>query len=402
MGGRIRLLILFGTFAVVGIVGYILSLYANGYRFDIDEFAFLPNGLFVIKSNPDGAQVFINGELKTATNATIDLPPGIYDVAVKKEGYGEWNKRLTITKEIVTEADAHLFKNAPSLSAVTFSGVTGPITSPDFTKIAYLTATEDEDLSGIWIMETINLPLGFSREPRKITDGIFTNAKLTWSLDSREILLESDEGSFILDSGSFTEPSKLLNIQNQVDIIFNEWAMDEQTRNEARLTSLPVEIADILANKTSAFIFSPDDSKVLYTANGSATIPDLIIDPPLPGASTQRQEREISGGRTYIYDFKEDRNFLIDEDESTLSIKTWQPSDKSRRMFWFATSRHVVLAEEGKISIMDLDSTNKREVYSGAYESPYVLSAPSTDRLLILTNLGATESLPNLYSLSLK
>ena len=93
---RTRLLIFFLTIFIVATVGYLITLYARGYRFDPTTFRFAPNGLLVIKSNPDGAQIYINGELKTATNATISLPPDTYDVSVRKDGYMPWQKRLTI------------------------------------------------------------------------------------------------------------------------------------------------------------------------------------------------------------------------------------------------------------------------------------------------------------------
>jgi hypothetical protein len=155
---KIRILIFALTLAVVFSVGTIVFLYAKGYRLDSETKKFSPNGLLVIKSTPDGAQVFINGELKTATDATIPLIPDTYDVSVKKEGFLTWNKRLVIEKEVVTEASAHLFKTAPSLSAITFSGIETVIPSRDLTKISYSvigngTDTENE---GLWVMENVN------------------------------------------------------------------------------------------------------------------------------------------------------------------------------------------------------------------------------------------------------
>ena len=118
---RSRLLFFIGTLVVVVIIGTAISLYARGYRFSPDDLKFIPKGLYVVKSVPDGAQVFINGELVTATNANLTLSPGTYDVIIRKEGYLEWNKRLVIEKEIVTETTIHLFKSTPSLSSITFS-----------------------------------------------------------------------------------------------------------------------------------------------------------------------------------------------------------------------------------------------------------------------------------------
>lgn len=401
---KFRVLFFLLTLLIVGTVGYFLSFYAKGYRFDFATLKFLPNGILVIKSNPDGAQIFVNNELKTATNATINLPPATYDISIRKEGYGEWKKTLTIQKEVVTEADAHLFRVAPSLSAVTFAGVASPLPSPDFTKIAYIVPPVNgngEETSGLWIMETVNLPLGFSRDPRRIANGDFADAEIIWSPDGREILLSTEGAAYLLDATTFTPTAERVNVILEQDEILTQWRLEEERRYAAMLSPLPDELEDVLKRRAEDVVFSPDESKLLYTVNGDETLPSEIIK-PVPGASTQKEERELKNGRTYVYDLKEDRNFAVDTDAETLSIETWKTSDKTRRMFWFASSRHVVLAEDSKISIMDLDGTNKKEVYSGSYVAPNVLTAPSIDRLLVLTNLGANSTPANIYTLSLK
>src|SRR3989344_3208456 len=101
---KTRVAVFILTLLVVGAFGLFASLYARGYRFDTKNFKFSPNGLLVAETDPSGAQIFINGELKNATDTTISLSPGTYDVEFKKEGYISWSKRLEIQKEIVTEA----------------------------------------------------------------------------------------------------------------------------------------------------------------------------------------------------------------------------------------------------------------------------------------------------------
>ncbi|MEK7112166.1 MAG: hypothetical protein AAB875_02460, partial [Patescibacteria group bacterium] len=60
---RLRVLLGLLTLIVVGILGLLVSFYARGYRFDRKTLTFNPTGLLLAKSDPDGAQVFINGEL---------------------------------------------------------------------------------------------------------------------------------------------------------------------------------------------------------------------------------------------------------------------------------------------------------------------------------------------------
>ena len=398
---KIRVLLFLLTLLVVGTVATFIGFYARGYRFDFEEFRFAPNGILIVKSNPDGAQLFINGELETATNATVRLSPGTYDVSVRKDGFMPWEKRLVVEKEVVTEAEAQLFRVVPSLSAVTFSGVVSPTPSRDQSKIAYTVPFDNGNSAGLWVMETVDLPLGFSRDPRRVTDGDLTNATWQWSPDGRQILLETTTGVYLLDAGSFTPQNQRVNVASRKDTIFEEWQEEEGQRLTAKVRSLPEPLKDLLTREASAVVFSPDENRILYTASDSATLePELIR--PVPGASSQKQVRDIKPGNTYVYNIKEDRNFLIDTEGETLTIGGGSSKNGERRLSWFPTSNHLVYAEKDRIIVLDMDGTNRQVVYSGSYNSPSAFPTLTVDRLLILTNLGANSSLPNLYSLSIK
>ena len=401
---KVRVFVFLLTVIIVGTVGYLVSLYARGYRFDGKSLKFSPSGLLVANSDPEGASVIVNGELKSATDTTLSLAPGTYDVEIKKEGFMSWKKRLVIEKEVVTEANSSLFRSVPSLTPVTFYGSANPVASSDFTKIAYAVLPENGDdpsKVGLWVMETLNLPFGFAKEPRRITDGNLNEATWTWSPDSREILLTTKLGLFLLDTGAFTPQAQRVNVASRLEEIQSLWDEEKQTKLEARLRNLPQEHADVFIRKVQNLAFSPDETKILYTASGSATLKaDLVKQ--LPGASTQKQEREIKEGQTYVYDIKEDRNFLIEENPEELTISPDFYATSRKSLSWFPTSSHLVLAQDGKITIMDYDATNRQVVYTGSFVPPYAFPFASTGRLLILTNLGANSALPNLYSVTIK
>jgi len=392
MINKVRGVILAATIIIVSVGLIVLSYVARGYRFDMETFKFIPSGLFVVKSDPDGAQLFVNGELKTATNASISLSPGIYNIVLRKEGYISWEKRIEIQKEVVTQIDAMLFRSAPSLSALTFSSLENPHSTKDQTKIGFIIPPQTEsngNKAGLWVIETSNLPIGFSKDPRLITDGDLANATWLWSPDGSEILLTIDKGVFLLDTGKYTPQNERINISSKLDSILADWQKEETKKLNAKIKRLPDELVSILERKVDSLLFSPNENKILYTASGSASIPIDLIK-PVPGASTQKQERNIKENLTYVYDIKEDRNFEIGE------------IDPSQKVTWFPTSDHLMFAENEKVTIMDYDGTNRQSVYTGAYEVPHAFSTPSKDRLLILTSLGAISSPPNLYSLNLK
>jgi len=378
---KVRILFFVVMVLVVGALGYFASLYARGYRLDTKTLQFSPNGLLVINSDPKGAQIYINGALKTATDATINLAPGSYDIQVKKDGFITWQKNMNVEKEIVTQADVFLFPSAGTLSPITFSGAVNPIASSDYSKIAYI------DKDGLWITETFNLPIGFNREPRQITDGDLTGATIQFSPDGRQILLTLKTGSFVLDTGTFTPQAQRVNTAATLDKTLADWQTKKQQVLTAQLGKLPPELQDILTRKASDIVFSPDENKVLYTASDSASIPNDLIK-QLPGSSTQRQERDIRPNYKYVYDIKEDRNFKV--------------ADPNQPIYWFSTSAHLIIPEQDKIAIEDYDGTNQEAVYTGSYIPPYAYPFSNTSRLIVLTNLGASGPTSNLYSLSLR
>ncbi len=393
---KIRLLIFCSTIIVVLVASVVAAMYANGYRFDREKGTFDPNGLLVINSEPNGAQVFVDNVLKTATNATIPLAPGSYEVRLKKDGYLLWSKKVGMQKEEVTQINAYLFPIAPSLSAISFAGSKNPIISPDLTKIAYLVPlssdaeaknTQTDEKSGLWVLETANLPLGFNREPRKITDGDTKDWNFTWSPDSREIMAETKKATYELDAGQFTSQLARVDIKAQQAKILDNWSLLKKERLAAQLAKLPTKLKDVFEKSTSDITFSPDEEKILYTATASAVVTEGLV-PPLPGSSTQTQERNIRPNKKYVYDVKEDRNFTVADDKQIT--------------YWMPTSAHLMLPQKDKVIIEDYDGTNKQSVYTGSYVYPYAFPTGSPSRFLILTNFGADSALTNLYSVSLK
>lgn len=378
------------TFFVVGIFGAVAILYARGYRLQPNQNKLLgPTGLLVANSDPTGAQVFVDGELKTATNNSISLPPGTYKVAVKKEGFLGWEKEITIEKEAVTQVDAFLVSAAPSLTALTFSGAINPKASEDFTKIAFVVPAVADNLErgGLWVMETVNLPLGFNRDPRRITDGDLVDATYEFSPDAREILLTTSNNVYLLNISEFTPQANRVNIAAKADTIRTEWERVRQTRLSAKIAPLPDEIESVFAKSARDIVFSPDENRILYTAVAKDSIAEGLV-PKLPGSSTQPQERQLTPGKKYVYDIREDRNFAVGSSEEII--------------YWVSNSLNLVIPEEGKITIMDYDGTNRKTVYSGSYVYPVAYPSTNVNRLLLLTNFGSSDSLTNLYWLSLK
>src|SRR3990167_5015659 len=113
-------IILFGFFVLVLIA---VIAYARGYRINFDEGTVTSTGILSVNSTPRPAKVYVNGELKGATDVNLTLPFGKYNVEVKKDGYTSWQKQVSLKGEILMSLDARLFSKNPSLTPLTNLGV---------------------------------------------------------------------------------------------------------------------------------------------------------------------------------------------------------------------------------------------------------------------------------------
>lgn len=385
-----RTLFFFLVVASILFTTYLVIKIAKGYKLDLENLSFNPTGLLVATSNPDGAKIWINGLLKGATNSTISLTPREYKVEIKKDGYSPWSKTLKLEKELVVQTNALLFPILPDLKALTFNGAEKPLVSPDLSKVIYRTTKP----GGLWVLDLNDWPFGLNREPRQIfissTRGRdLSTATYQWTPDSKQILLTfaaaKVQENFLLDSNNTIDEVLLKDISSQLYSLSLQWSSDQKIREDQQMKKLPPVLTEIIQNNTKNLSFSPDETKILYTATASAQIPDNLI-PAINGASTQTQQRLLKPGQTYVYDIKEDRNFPI-------------PGGVS----WFPTSRHLMLVEKNKATIMEYDDTNRTIVYNTPFVDLNVFPFPSGNRLLVLTTISSDPTAPaNLYAVSLK
>lgn len=389
---------------ILALVSLAIIFYGRGYRLDFDQKNVAPKGLLVANSQPNGAQVFIDGKLTSATNSTIALEPGWYSVRIEKEGYSRWEKKLRVQGEVVAKTDTILFPINPSLSPITVTGVANPKLSPDNTKIVFTVSKatnglqEAVDGSGVFILDLNDRPLGSTRNSRQIAKESpflsFENAVLSWDPTGKKVLAQIGNRYFLLDANSLNNnPTEVTSI---LTTVYDEWAKEEETLEKERHSAVKKDLAVILKSSTKTLSWSPDETKILYEATASAKIPQ-IIKPPLIGTNPTTEERTIKVGRIYIYDIKEDKNFFITD-------------SKALPLQWFPTSSHLLLTEEarlpdvqGKISVMDYDATNKVTLYAGPFIGDLVAPWPNGSKIVILTTLNPQpDAKLNLYAINIR
>jgi len=392
---KVRVLMFVLTILVVGTLAYLTGLYARGFRWDFKRKTLTEGGLLVAKSVPDGAFIVVNGAVLGATNDNISLPPGEYDVQIKREGFTTWNKKVRIEKEIVTEIEAYLFKKASNLTPITIFGATSPKISLDLSKLIYAVPGTTENLTqnkaGLWVLENSLSPLTFNREPKLITAGNFDRASFLFSPDGTRVYVDTTTTKFIIPTNTLSTVKSRTLTATSPYITDGAWATEIKTINESLVKNLSSVLSLFLTDNASFISFSPDKNRILYTVVKKATLPENIIS-PFPGASTQKQERETVPGRYYVYDIKEDKNFAVGE----------VPTKNESALYWFPSSKHLLLADKNGVYIMDADGTNKQVVYNGSYVAPFAFPTTNSDRIVILTNFGNPSSPANLYSVGIR
>jgi hypothetical protein len=92
-----RIYIGYSLFAIaISFATLILGYLANGFYVDKSG-DFIQNGLVFVDSKPNNAAVFLNGEKQQSkTDARLVIPSGSYTVNIKKAGYRDWNRSLTL------------------------------------------------------------------------------------------------------------------------------------------------------------------------------------------------------------------------------------------------------------------------------------------------------------------
>lgn len=375
-----RILLFLLSLILVPTVTVAVILFARGYRFSLKQQTFQATGLLSATSLPTGASIYVNGELKSATDTTLNLVPGIYQIKIKKEGFSPWEKQLKIEPEVVTRASPLLFPSVPSLKAATFSGASLPSVSDDGSKVAYLSENK------LYTLDLTESPLGLlNRESRLISNFKFQISNLVWSPDNKYILGLSTPAAYLVDINK-SETQPVFDLKK----LTNEWNMSKDIKASRSLELLPVVLKNILATSAANLVWSPRENKLMYTATSSATIPMNLI-PKLPGSNTQPEAREITPGNDYIYDLEEDRNFKLNDQCSIINVQ------------WFSDSNHLICIDKNKVVIVEYDGQNPTVVYTGPMENNFAVPYPSSKQMLILSNLtGNPATAPNLYAVSLR
>jgi len=305
-------------------------------------------------------------------------------------------KSIQIQPELVYQADAQLFRTSPSIKPITQSKIINPVVSPDSTKIIYALASSSAtpEENGLYLLELTEFPLLMSKNTQKILS--LNLPHLDWSKytfefspNSKQVLATSktNPNTYLFSLDQEINSKSLFDISSRLSQIKKDWQINQKQITQSKLEKLPKQLQTFIATNSAILSFNTAEDKILYQASESAMLPQQLITPP-PTQSTQLQKRSLQKNFYYVYDLKDDTNFLIGD--TSISQISWIPYSDS-----------LLFVQDKNIRVIEYDATNSQNIYSSYSPLQIVLPTPDGYRLIISTS--TSKNIPeNLYTLTIK
>lgn len=206
-----RQLLLFASTVVFLAVAPLVVFYAMGYRLadDVNEASI---GVLIVETVPRRARITVNGQpVGTSPQSIANLAPGEVDVSIVKDGFANWQKKVTIEPTAVTELRGiRLFPSTINSRAL-LAAVTQFSLAPNRQLIAALVrgAVHIVDEEGAAVIPPIRLPAG--RQPQD----------LLWSPDSHSLLVIGDENVQLINSSLPAQARLLPRLAEARDLVWD-------------------------------------------------------------------------------------------------------------------------------------------------------------------------------------
>jgi hypothetical protein len=275
----------------------------------------------------------------------------------------------------------------------------------------------------------------FSQIARNTNTLDFSNAEYIWSPDSKQILATLQENgnpearytrTYLLDATNLNTkpPDVTLTREGLVATWIDDWNNRESARN-LKLATDPAG-QKIASDSATPIKWSYDNTMFLYTVSDGlatsspSTLPKvvpvnlntrgrtatgsagLVVQQETATASAEYKKLYNAQFTNYsaelnvkVYDLKKRKSFDLPKAE----YYTWYPVEEKadRKM------QHLIMIDNGSISMIETDGANKSTIYSGPFEDKTVFPWPDGGRLVILTNFNMRAgSEPNMYTLNLR
>ncbi|OIP97387.1 hypothetical protein COT69_00085 [candidate division WWE3 bacterium CG09_land_8_20_14_0_10_39_24] len=372
------LITVFLTMFGLSLLTVLVMLYSEGWRFNAKGKVLQKTGMLAIRSTPEGAKVYLNGKIATATNDTIpSLTPGTYEIKVEKEGFEVWTKSVEIFPELVTDITAVLVSQSPRIEPLTNTGISLFSLSSSLDKLAYIPINTEK--KGIWVLPLSGAPITLFRAGQNLVAEdtekyIYSSAEnIWWSPDDGELLVQlNKEGFYLIDiQRQIKEPLEIKDPQE----IFSVWELERAKKRKPFLEKQKIgeDLMVVALDKNT--LWSPDEKKFLYLKNYGDVVEIEIynMEDPLPVG----EKRQYSTYRARKSDLKD--------------------------IAWYPDSYHLALLEGTTISLIRIDGTNKTEIFTanGSLASDKLFVSPWGDKIIIRASFKQ-NTLPDLYAVGIR
>ena len=393
-----RIILSLITLVIIMAGGVAAVLFAKGYTFSPTTRKVVNTGIITVNSTPEGASVYVDGHLTTATNANLSqLSPRTYNIKIVKEGFISWEKNVDVKEGLVTEIKATLFPALPTMYPLTYNGVVGPTLSPDGTLLAFtVPMTSDAKVrqrGGVWVWAMSSAPISFNRsaQPQQVLVSApgfdFSKAKLTWSPDSKQILVNIQEGdapgeanqrNYLVPADRQNTVADVKDITPTVTATTQGWLDDQKQKDAARVATIINPDLKQVASSSATVKWSPDETKFI-----------VVNDNKQPtNTKANSQKPTVTPTTAKAYDLTTNKSYDLPQ-----ALAYW----------WLPDSRHVIVVNADKISIVEDDGANDAVIFAGSFQPESVFSWPDSSRIVILTSFNTpTAQTPNLFGINLK
>lgn len=201
---RIRGILFYLSVAVFFIgLPFILS-YALGYKFDTRAVKFTQTGLISIKTQPQGAHVYLNSRLlpEKSPNTITELLPGYYNVRLELENYYPWSMQVEVYPRRVTRIEkVILFPKRSNIKQLNNENASSFYVDLDRKTIYYFNrrdnAVYESDLDGDRFVRLNFLPEAFRGMPRGLKFSLDKEKMMVFNRHQVCILYLSPKGRLL-------------------------------------------------------------------------------------------------------------------------------------------------------------------------------------------------------------
>jgi hypothetical protein len=320
--------------------------------------------MLMVKSYPDGAKLYLDEELEGPTNVSIsNISSGFHSVRIVKDGYFEYKKQIEVFEELVTVVEALLIPLSPSLSPLTYSGVQNMSVSPSG-EMAVFASYGDGEPGGVWRLPLVSGPNLLASDATGIA---FSRAEsFEWSPNESEVLVKVGAQYYLLSTNM---PNLSFN-PVEAEPILRTWSLSEKEREGVWVKKLDIPSSMAKIATGSSALWAPNKKRFLY----------------------QAYDIELETLQEHTYSLLDPMPVGVRENYISAEYR----KGENVSVFWYGDSDHLVVVENKKIYLVEIDGSNKTLVYSGSFDPKYVFARPGGGGVIILTRFN--EDAPhNLY-----